>query len=296
MTTFAGASSSPVSIPAMIRTPYYSFQYNILDNFFASFLITLYYSMSGIPSSFNQCYTISNMKKFAVFDFDGTLIRWQLYHSMFDRLKNLKRINPEDVDKVRQARLLWKTRSSEDSYQDYENLLVRVFDRALTKIDYSVYEEMAEEVFQEHKDQVYTYTRSLISDLSTKGYMLFAISGSPREVVEKVAKYWGFDDWIASEYEVEDNKITGNQTLGFIDKNKSVEYFVEKYKLTYKDSYGVGDSDSDISMLKKVEKPIAFNPSKELFEYASKSGWQIVLERKNVVYEFKHQNGKYSLS
>jgi HAD superfamily phosphoserine phosphatase-like hydrolase len=154
---------------------------------------------------------------------------------------------------------------------------------------------MAEEVFQEHRDQVYTYTRSLIEELKTKDYLLFAISGSPREVVEKVAKYWGFDDWIASEYRVENNKITGTKTLGFIDKDKSVDYFVEKYGLVYKDSYGVGDSESDESMLQKVENPIAFNPSKELFAHASKKGWQIVVERKNVVYELNRQDGNYYL-
>ncbi len=236
------------------------------------------------------------MKKFAVFDFDGTLIRWQLYHSMFDQLKNLKKISPGDVDKVRQARMLWKTRQGEDSYQNYENVLVRVFDSAITKVDYSVYEEMAEEVFQEHRDQVYTYTRGLIKELKDKNYMLFAISGSPREVVEKVAKYWGFDDWVASEYEVRDNKITGSQTLGFIDKNKSVEHFAKKYGLTYKDSFGVGDSDSDIKMLKKVENPIAFNPSKELFAHAKKSSWRIVVERKNVVYELNFENSQYFLA
>lgn len=238
---------------------------------------------------------MSNMKKFAVFDFDGTLIRWQLYHSIFDQLKNIGRIDEQDLEKVRQARMLWKTRSSENSYKNYENILIRAFDRAITKVDYSVYEEMAEEVFQEHKDQVYTYTRNLIKELSGDGYMLFAISGSPREVVEKVAKYWGFDDWIASEYKVEDNKITGTKTLGFIDKDKSVDYFINKYNLTYKNSYGVGDSESDVSMLKKVENPIAFNPSKELFEHAHKSGWQIIVERKNVVYRLNSEDGKYSL-
>jgi len=235
-------------------------------------------------------------KRFAVFDFDGTLIRWQLYHSMFDGLKKIGRINNKEVDKVRRARVLWKTRSSENSYKNYENILVRVFDQAITKVDYSVYEEMAEEVFQEHKDQVYTYTRELIKKLKADDYMLFAISGSPREVVEKVAKYWGFDDWIASEYKVQDNKITGMKTLGFIDKNKSVEYFVEKYGLTYKDSYGVGDSDSDIKMLSKVENPIAFNPSKELFAHAGRNEWRIVVERKNVVYELVSGKDGYRLS
>lgn len=236
------------------------------------------------------------LKKFAVFDFDGTLIRWQLYHSIFDKLKSPGRIDASGIDKVQKARMLWKTRSSENSYKNYENTLIEVFDKAITKIDYSVYEEMAEEVFQEHKDQVYTYTRGLIKELKDKDYMLFAISGSPREVVEKVAKYWGFDDWIASEYEVENNKITGNKKLGFIDKNKSVESFVEKYGLSYKESCGVGDSESDIKMLKKVEAPIAFNPSKELFVHAAKNHWPIAVERKNVVYELKYKNGEYFLS
>ncbi|HEX5797912.1 MAG TPA: HAD family phosphatase [Candidatus Saccharimonadales bacterium] len=235
------------------------------------------------------------MKKFAVFDFDGTLIRWQLYHSIFDQLKNINRIENQGLENVRQARLLWKTRTSENSYKNYENALIEVFDKAITKIDYSVYEEMTEEVFQEHRDQVYTYTRGLIKELKDKGYMLFAISGSPREVVEKVAKYWGFDDWIASEYEVENNKITGTKKFGFINKDKSVDYFVDKYNLSYKESYGVGDSESDIKMLKKVEKPIAFNPSKELFVYACKNHWEIAVERKNVVYELKYKNGEYSL-
>lgn len=235
------------------------------------------------------------MKRFAVFDFDGTLIRWQLYHSLFDGFKNLGRIDEEEVKKVRNARQLWKTRTSENSYKNYERVVVSTLDKAMTEIDYSVYEEMTEEVFREHKDQVYTYTRGLIKKLKSQGYMLFAISGSPREVVEKVAKYWGFDDWAASEYQVEDNKITGNKKLGFVNKNKSVENFVNKYKLTYKDSYGVGDSESDISMLKKVENPIAFNPSKELFDHASKNGWLIIIERKNVVYKLIPADDTYRL-
>jgi phosphoserine phosphatase len=74
-----------------------------------------------------------------------------------------------------------------------------------------------------------------------------------------------------------------------------VESFVEKYNLSYKESYGFGDSESDIKMLKKVETPIAFNPSKELFVHAAKNHWQIAVERKNVVYELKYKNGEYFL-
>lgn len=236
------------------------------------------------------------MNKFAVFDFDGTLIRWQLYHSVFDKLRITGLIRQKDIDGVMEARHVWKTRQHEDAYKKYELVLVDAFKNALSKITYDQFLKIADEVYKEHKDQVYTYTRELIEELKEKDYLLFAISGSHMEIVERVAKHWGFTDWIASEYEVANNKFTGNEKLGFIDKNKSVEHFVKKYKLTKENSIGVGDSESDIAMLKLVENPIAFNPSKELYAHAKKSGWQIVVERKNVVYELSENNNQYNLA
>jgi phosphoserine phosphatase len=34
-----------------------------------------------------------------------------------------------------------------------------------------------------------------------------------------------------------------------------------------------------------VETPICFNPNKKLYEYAKRSGWKIVVERKDVIYD-----------
>ncbi|MFH1246519.1 MAG: hypothetical protein V1489_01955, partial [Candidatus Liptonbacteria bacterium] len=50
--------------------------------------------------------------------------------------------------------------------------------------------------------------------------------------------------------------------------------------------WGVGDTESDVSFLKMVERPICFNPNKELYAKAKKRGWRVVVERKDVVYEF----------
>jgi len=44
-----------------------------------------------------------------------------------------------------------------------------------------------------------------------------------------------------------------------------------------------------------VEKPIAFNPDKELYEIAAKTSWKIVLERKNMIYELEKDSGRYEL-
>lgn len=51
------------------------------------------------------------------------------------------------------------------------------------------------------------------------------------------------------------------------------------------DSYGVGDTASDISMLEIVDRPIAFNPNHQLYDHARKAGWRIVVERKDMVYD-----------
>ena len=37
------------------------------------------------------------MKQFAVFDIDGTIFRWQLYHELFDALVDERIITPEAV-------------------------------------------------------------------------------------------------------------------------------------------------------------------------------------------------------
>jgi phosphoserine phosphatase len=54
--------------------------------------------------------------------------------------------------------------------------------------------------------------------------------------------------------------------------------------LSLKGSYGIGDSHVDIGFLKKVEHPIVFNPSLGLYRVAKKRKWQIIVERKDVIY------------
>ena len=73
-------------------------------------------------------------------------------------------------------------------------------------------------------------------------------------------------------------------TYSIFDKEFLVKHVVKKYNLTLKGSLAVGDSKSDISMLKMVDRPIAFNPSAELYKVAKKKGWEIIVERKDVIY------------
>lgn len=234
-------------------------------------------------------------KPFAVFDIDGTLIRWQLYHAIADALARLGYFDPESFKSVRQARMLWKQRAYDESYQDYESRLVKAYDQLLTNLTVEQFNEAAEAVFNEYKDQSYIYTRDLIKKLKKKGYLLFAISGSQIEIVKKIAKYYGFDDYVGSKYQRINGRFTGEKKLAKGNKHLILNTLVKKHEATYSQSVAVGDSEGDISMLEAVERPIVFNPTKILFEIAKNRNWTIVIERKNMIYELKAKDGSYIL-
>lgn len=234
-------------------------------------------------------------RRFAVFDIDGTLIRWQLYHAIADALAKNGQISAFKYKKIRESRMEWKKRTGETSFKKYENQVVIAYERALENLSFDQFKLAVDEVFDEYKEQVYTYTRDLIRQLKTSGYTLLAISGSQIEIVALVADYYGFDDYVGTIYEFSGQRFTGNKKIAAFDKAKTLRSLVEKNGLNYEMSIGVGDSYSDAAMMELVEKPIAFNPERRLFELAKKKGWKIVIERKNMVYELEVINGKYQL-
>ena len=230
-----------------------------------------------------------------MFDIDGTLIRWQLYHAIADTLAGQGHIKPEAYQAMKQARMAWKRRSG-GSFSDYEKRVIYVYEAILTTLSFSQFESAINAVFEEYKDQIYTYTRDLIAELKKNGYLLFAISGSQTEIVAKIAGYYGFDDYVGTIYERLDMLFSGAKIIGSHDKDQALRDLAKKHGAGFKDSIGVGDSRSDIPMLEIVETPIALNPEAELFKHAQSKGWMVVLERKNMVYELEMKGGKYQLA
>ncbi|HSX27741.1 MAG TPA: HAD family phosphatase [Patescibacteria group bacterium] len=235
-------------------------------------------------------------RPFAVFDIDGTLIRWQLYHAVVGELAHQNHLSSDAERRINDARMTWKERKHENSFKDYERVLVQIYFEALQKVPYDAFETAVDTVFAEYKDQVYTYTRDLVRDLKKKGFVLLAISGSHEEIVKKLAEYYGFDDALGTRYLVQKGKFTGEEHGHIHKKHLALKELIAKHNLALKNSIAVGDSEGDITMLEAVEQPIAFNPTRQLFEHAKNKGWKIVIERKNVIYELEPENGKYVLA
>lgn len=233
--------------------------------------------------------------KFAVFDIDGTLIRWQLYHAVVNELAKANLLGSEAYEDIRASRMAWKVRSHPEAFRDYERRVVARFDEAVANIPVKTFQQAAQNVVTEYKDQVYTYTRDLINSLKKQGYVLLAISGSHNELVKALGDHYGFNDAVGSIYTQKAGKFTGQKIIASKDKSKLLEALVKKHNLTYSGSYAVGDSASDAPMLEKVENPIAFNPDQNLYKLAKQHSWKIVVERKNVIYELEKTHDQYIL-
>jgi phosphoserine phosphatase len=113
------------------------------------------------------------------------------------------------------------------------------------------------------------------------------ISGSPIEIVSEYAKQFQFDKFFGSVYEIDQGGLyTGEELfIPVLDKGKVIKDFAKEEGFSLKESVGVGDTESDAKFLNLVERPVAFNPNKGLKAIAEFEDWEIVVERKDVIYK-----------
>jgi len=239
------------------------------------------------------------MKKFAVFDIDGTLFRWQLFHEIVFELIQEGHI-PESAKKsIDEKMQAWRNRAHSQSFKEYEMALVNAFVPCMKGLKVGEIEKAADKILKKSGNEVYAYTRNLIEELRKQDYTLIAISGSQDEIVQRFAALWHFDIAIGQQHDIEDEQYTGTLTGGKLlveQKGAVLKEIVGNHTLSWEDSFAVGDSLSDAGMLELVTNPIAFNPNDPLFDIAKKEGWKVVIERKNMTYELESRDGTYLLA
>lgn len=228
------------------------------------------------------------MRKFAVFDIDGTLYRWQLYHELVQTLA-LEGVFPESAfhemdDKWNQ----W--RGGTLSFDEYESFVVGIMLGKLSSVPIKTFEDACDKVIEQSAHKVHHYTKALLEDLKTQGYVIIAITGSQQELIDRFAEHYGIDIAIGALYERDGEYFSGEITRKTMGRKQDILHeLVSEHNLTFEGSLAIGDSDGDATLLELVEQPIAFNPSAGLFERAKKEGWPIVIERKNIAYKLEKQ-------
>lgn len=226
-------------------------------------------------------------RKIAVFDIDGTIFRKNLAFELIDELAWL-RVFERDVRNTLVS-LYTRWLDHKGTYEEYRKALVDLYCKNIKGCSKEQIMKASQKVIPFYKDRTYIFADQLISKLKKEKYHIIAVSGSPSEIVEEYNKYLKFDAVFGSVYETDKNGIyTGNAVFEPTrHKGHVVRQYVSEKKLTLEDSYGVGDTESDVKFLEIVENPIAFNPNFNLKQIAEEKGWRIVVEKKDVIYEIK---------
>ncbi len=228
------------------------------------------------------------MRKVAIFDVDGTIFRSSLLIELVDIMIERKIFSPDVVVEYQVQKVKWLDRKGD--YESYIMAVVKAFMKNLKGVPFSEFEDACREVVSRYSDRTYRFTRDLLKQLKKDGYFLLAISHSPKGVLDQFCPTLGFDKSYGMFYELgPSDRFTGKIIDEHLIKNKSaiLKRAIVKEKLTLVGSIGVGDTESDISFLELVERPICFNPNEKLYKEAKRNGWDVIVERKDMIYNIK---------
>lgn len=227
----------------------------------------------------------------AFFDIDGTLYRDSLLIEHFRKLIKYELIDEgEWSDHLQTTYNNWDKRQG--NYDDYMYEISDQYVSAIVGLKKSDIDFASRQVIKLKADRVYKYTRSRIKWHKEQGHKVIFISGSPDYLVQRMAEKYDVDDNMGSNYIVEDEKMTG-KVIPMWDsksKDKAMDIFIKKYDIDMSKSFAYGDTNGDISMLKRVGNPIAINPTRELLTYMSsdlflRENAKVMVERKDVIYQ-----------
>ena len=226
------------------------------------------------------------MQKVAFFDIDGTVFRSSLLIELVNSLIEAEVFPTEAEEEFITQRKAWRNR--EGSYEDYIKAVIYTYIKHIKGVHYGDFADVGRQVVAVQSRRVYRYTRDLIKKLKSEGYYVVAISQSPKTVLDDFCTQYGFDKVYGRYYEIgPQDRFTGAVTDEHLIENKAnilKRVFDNNPDLTPEDSIAVGDTEGDISLLESVANPICFNPNQVLYNHAKRMKWEVVVERKDVVY------------
>lgn len=235
------------------------------------------------------------MKPIAIFDIDGTIFRSSLTIELFRKLAEKGVVEESFLARIRKSEIKWLDRQGH--YDDYISEVVAAYQKAVIGKRQKDVLAASREVIEEQKHRTYRYTRDLLNRLKGR-YFTIGISGSPLEVVEEYNRYLEFDKLYGSEFGVDERGRYTGVVLHEPPKYKKevILRYLKNHNLSLRNSIGIGDTETDIGFLELVARPVAFNPNTRLAAYARKRGWGVVIERKDLIVEFKPHKVKFLMA
>lgn len=114
-------------------------------------------------------------------------------------------------------------------------------------------------------------------ELLAESHEIVLVTGGSDFMAKAVAKLFGIQKFVSSVFEKDDGILNGRVESHLAtrhDKKAAIEHLTNMH--AYAESYGFGDSEADIEMLRAVEYPICIRPTPGLADVAEDYGWTII--------------------
>ena len=135
----------------------------------------------------------------------------------------------------------------------------RVADRAVPRV-------VGPRVYPEALDLIVWHRRN--------GHLVFLVSASTRDLIDRLGEMVGADGVVASEAEIIDGRYSGAVSLCHgAAKAMAIRRLAEAHGIDLHRSYAYGDAGGDIPMLRAVGHPTAVNADRRLRAAARRQGW-----------------------
>ncbi|HBV95029.1 MAG TPA: HAD-IB family hydrolase [Chloroflexi bacterium] len=127
--------------------------------------------------------------------------------------------------------------------------------------------------------RVYGEAVELIAWHRSRGHLVFLVSASTHELIDRLGGIVGADGVVASEAEIVDGRYTGTVALchGYREgKVLSMREVAERDAIDLAASYAYSDSESGLPMLRAVRYAVVVNPDAVLRRIALDEGWEVI--------------------
>ncbi len=222
------------------------------------------------------------MKKYAFFDFDGTLYngfstnRFVIY--LAGKLPDSEWALAQEKD------IIDSYRSGKLNYRDGTFRITELQAKLLKGFDEAEIRNLSQEFWDYEKNNIYSWVPGLISFLKEKDYTVYLVTASITPNIEVISGLLNVDRIFSTSFVIEDGRYNGN-VLQILDSDTKSEVLKEFISTIPKTNFkiGFGDSTGDIGMLALMDKSFVVNAHQEELKVMAKDKGWVLLEDGNEI-------------
>lgn len=218
--------------------------------------------------------------KVAIFDFDGTIYKYETYTLLMEYAKK----HPEYNEKYKsfyysivppyvgyKMHVYSERKMKANLTQKYLNLF---HGESIDKVE-KYFKQLASEM----RDDFHPLVLERIEEHYKNDDFIMVVSGTYKPLLEATLQHLPIDLIVGTEIPLNNNVVDAKIPIDHIQAERKSEIILEKLKnkvVNWKTSFAYGDSISDLSVLEMVGNPVAVCPDVKLQHIANVRDWTVI--------------------